>query len=494
MGAAGNFMKSSGGFQRQRGAAVEHTAPEGQEQGHGDEDGADPRGCGKTHRRFHHQTAKPCANGDAEVEGGDVERRGDIDSAGAMFLGKLHHIKLQAGNIGEGQEAERGKRDERQHRREGGEGKDEQHDGLRQEEADQRPGRVMVGDPAAADIAGRNGDAIEHEDQADALFGKAGDILQDRRKEGEGDEGAAVTKRGHGENDEQATGAENTDLIDEARRRRLLERVRQKRGNAEEGDDAKGGNDPEGRTPAEDLPDIGAERNAGDDGDRQPHEHHGNGRSATIFRHEIRGDGGADREEDTMGEGGDDAGDKQHLIAGRQGRSAVADDEQGHQAEQQRLSFDPAGQRRQDRRTKGDAQRINADDETGKRQGDVKIGRDRRQKTDNHELRGADRIGRDRQGKYGQWHDKYLFARSGIAGVLDSNAVRLDHLDSDAIRLDQIHGRNMGEGDLHDNRQGWINTFELISQVVRRWTIGPEKWKSSWRRRNLAAFPPPGAG
>ncbi|MCA2371473.1 hypothetical protein ATU3B_07595 [Agrobacterium genomosp. 3 str. CIP 111-78] len=83
---------------------------------------------------------------------------------------------------------------------------------------------------------------------------------------------------------------------------------------------------------------------------------------------------------------------------------------------------------------------------------------------------------------------------SGIAGVLDSGAVRLDHLNSGAVRLDQIYGRNMGEGDLHDNWQGWINTFELISQMVWRWTIGPEKWKSLWRQLNSAAFPPPDVG
>ncbi|MNY17413.1 hypothetical protein D3C86_1507310 [compost metagenome] len=168
-----------------------------------------------------------------------------------------------------------------------------------------------------------------------------------------------------------------------------------------------------------------------------------------------------------MGEGGNDPGDEQHLIARRQGRSAVADDEQGHEAEQQRLSFDPAGQRCQDRRAEGDAKRVDADDETGQRQGDVKIVGNRRQQADDDKFRCSDRIGRDRQGKYGQWHDDYLSARSGIAGVLDSRTVGLDHLDSGAVRLDQIYGCNMGEGDLHDNRQDRINAFELISQMVR---------------------------
>ena len=68
--------------------------------------------------------------------------------------------------------------------------------------------------------------------------------------------------------------------------------------------------------PAEDLADIGAERNTGDDGDRKAHEHHGNGRGATVFRHEIGRDGGADREKDAMGEGSNDARDQQHLIIG----------------------------------------------------------------------------------------------------------------------------------------------------------------------------------
>ena len=84
----------------------------------------------------------------------------------------------------------------------------------------------------------------------------------------------------------------------------------------------------------------------------------------------------------------------------------------------------------------------------------MEIVRDSRQQTDNDELRCSDRIGRDRQGKYGQWHDEYLFARSWIAGLLDSLGL------PGWIKL---YERNMGEGDLHDNRQSRINTFELIS-------------------------------
>ncbi|CVI18737.1 hypothetical protein AGR1A_Cc50509 [Agrobacterium fabacearum CFBP 5771] len=62
------------------------------------------------------------------------------------------------------------------------------------------------------------------------------------------------------------------------------------------------------------------------------------------------------------------------------------------------------------------------------------------------------------------------------------------------VRLDQLCDCNMGEVDLHDNQQDWIKAFELISQVVQRWTTGPEKWKSSWRQPSWGVFPQPGAG
>jgi hypothetical protein len=53
--------------------------------------------------------------------------------------------------------------------------------------------------------------------------------------------------------------------------------------------------------------------------------------------------------------------------------AGVADDEQRHQAEQQGLALDAAGERGQDRRAEGDAERVDADDQAGQRQGDAEV-------------------------------------------------------------------------------------------------------------------------
>ncbi len=106
-----------------------------------------------------------------------------------------------------------------------------------------------------------------------------------------------------------------------------------------------------------------------------------------------------------MREGRQHACDEQRLISRAKRRHGIADDEERHQAEQQRLALDAAGERGQDRRAEGDAKRIDADDETGERQGDVEVVGDCRQQTDDDEFRGSDRIGRDRQCKKSKWHE-----------------------------------------------------------------------------------------
>jgi hypothetical protein len=146
-------------------------------------------------------------------------------------------------------------------------------------------------------------------------------------------------------------------------------------------------------------------RNAGHDGDRQTHEHHGDSRCPAVFRHQIGSDRGADGEEDAVCESRDDTGNQEHFVAWAERGNDVADNKKRHQPEQERLTLDPPGQRCQDRRTEGDAQRVNADDEPGERQGDVEIVGDRRQQADDDEFRRADRVGGDRQRKESKWHE-----------------------------------------------------------------------------------------
>ena len=322
-----------------------------------------------------------------------------------MLLGEFDHIDLQARHVGEGEEPERGQGDERPHWRMRREGEGEEDHGLEREEADQRPDRIPVGNAAAGQVANRDGRAVEDQDQAHARWFKAGHLLQDRGQEREGHEGAAVTQRRHGEDQQQAAAAEHPDLIDQAGGGGPGQGGRKQRRDPGEGNDAQARDGPEGGAPTERLADEGAQRHAGHDGHGQAHEHHGDGGGSTVLGHEVGRDGRADGEEDAMGEGGEHAGDQQHLIAGAEGGRDISGDEQSHQAEHEGLARHAPGQRGDDGGAEGHAERVDADDQARKRKRDTEIRGDRRQEADDHEFRSADRIGCDRQGEESKRHD-----------------------------------------------------------------------------------------
>jgi len=91
-------------------------------------------------------------------------------------------------------------------------------------------------------------------------------------------------------------------------------------------------------------------------------------------------------------------------ITGAERCGAIAEDEETHQAEQERLALDAAGQCGKDGCTKGNTECVDGHNETGKRQRDVKIVGDGGQKTHDDEFRCADCIGCNRQGKKSKGH------------------------------------------------------------------------------------------
>ena len=128
--------------------------------------------------------------------------------------------------------------------------------------------------------------------------------------------------------------------------------------------------------PAEVLPDERAQRHARDQRDREAREHDRDGARRLFLRHQAGGDRRADGEEHPVRQPREHAGGNQRLIARRLPRQQIADREQRHQAEQQRLARQLARERGEHRRADGDAQCIEADQQAGGGEADVEVGCD----------------------------------------------------------------------------------------------------------------------
>ncbi|MDT4884557.1 hypothetical protein FQZ97_1207080 [compost metagenome] len=94
-----------------------------------------------------------------------------------------------------------------------------------------------------------------------------------------------------------------------------MKAARQESSNTDKCDEADCRDSPEGCAPAEILTNPGTKRHAGYDCNRQAHEHHGDGRTAFVFRHEIGGNRCTDREEDAMGKGRKHTSNHEDFIA-----------------------------------------------------------------------------------------------------------------------------------------------------------------------------------
>ena len=87
--------------------------------------------------------------------------------------------------------------------------------------------------------------------------------------------------------------------------------------------------------PAQPLPEPGGQRVADQDRHCQAHQHPRHGLGALVRRHHGGGHQHCHTEIGTVGQTGDEAGDHQGRVVGRQGTGEVAQGEEAHQQQQQ---------------------------------------------------------------------------------------------------------------------------------------------------------------
>lgn len=282
------------------------------------------RGC---EQRYRSQTrpgrksrrAQARAEGIAEIEGADVQRRGEVRG----LTGRRDHHGLRDRADCEGEYAPQ--RDD--HRCDPGRSPETGEGGQHKGDSDQYRNKAWpcppIRHPCAEIITGRQTNPDGQQNETDICFGDAGVARQDRRHVGE--EG------------EHAGGGERADRQRQPDRRRLQRMDfgtqiacgfdgRKETNQAEQRDCADAGDDEKGRTPACGLTDEGAERHADDIGDGQSADHEGNRPSAAVGRREARGRYRAGAEESGVTQGGDDPRRHQQAVGGRKGAAEIAGD------------------------------------------------------------------------------------------------------------------------------------------------------------------------
>ncbi|MCY1300194.1 hypothetical protein D9M70_497530 [compost metagenome] len=156
------------------------------------------------------------------------------------------------------------------------------------------------------------------------------------------------------------------------------------------------------------LADEGTQRHAGDQGHGEAGEHDGDRAGGLFLRHQAGGDGRADGEEHPVGEARDQPRGDQRFIARRLPGQQVAEGEEHHQRQQQPLARQLAGEGGEHRRTDGDAQGVEADQQARRGQADAEVGGDGGDQADDDELRRADGEGAQGQRQQGEGHGGWL--------------------------------------------------------------------------------------
>ncbi len=275
-----------------------------------------------------------------------------------------------------------------------GEGEHQQHHGeAGKQQLQRRQWAHLVGQLAAPDIADGDRHSVHQQNEAHGTGTEATHLLQDGGEEGKGREGAAVTERRLGVDQQQRLLGEHRELLAEGRGRALGQVIWDQQQAAHHGDDPEQAHHQEGIAPAELLTNPGAEGHAGHQGHGEAAEHDGDGAGRLFFGHETRGDGAAHREEDPVGQPGEDAGDDQALVTGGLPGEQVAGGEEGHQPHQQPLARHLAGECREHGGADGHPQGIEADQEARRGERDIELLRDGGDQPHDHKFGGADRKG-----------------------------------------------------------------------------------------------------
>ncbi len=311
-----------------------------------------------------------------------------------MLLGLFHHQHLQARHVAKGKGAPHQHGQYRQHRVRRGEGEHQQHHGETGKQQLQRWQRAhLVGQLAAPDIADGDRHSVHQQNEAHRAGAKAAHLLQDGGEEGKGGEGAAVTERCLGVDQQQRLFGQHRELLADGRGRPLGQVIGDQQQAAHHGDQAQQAHHQKGVAPAEDLTNPGAERDAGHQGYGEAAEHDGDGAGRFLFGHEAGGNGAAHREEDPVRQPGEDAGDDQAFVAGGLPGEQVAGGKERHQPHQQPLARHLAGQCRQHGSADGHAKGIEADQEARRGERDIQLLGDGGDEPHDHKFGGADRKG-----------------------------------------------------------------------------------------------------
>ncbi len=252
-----------------------------------------------------------------------------------MALGLLHHQHLQAWHVAKGKGAPHQHGQHRQHRVWRSEGQHQQHQRQTAEQQFQGgQGAQSVCQLATPDIAKGHRDTVHQQDKAHGTGTKAAHLLQDGGEESKGGEGAAVTQGCLGIHQQQRFLGQYGELFADGRGRPLGQVVRDQQQAAHHGDDPEQAHYQKGFTPAKHLTNPGAERHAGHQRHCQAAEHDGDGAGRLLFGHQAGGYGAPHREEDPVGQTGQDAGNDQALVTRCLPGQQVAGGKERHQANQ----------------------------------------------------------------------------------------------------------------------------------------------------------------
>ncbi len=364
--------------------------------------GADPWQCGEAGAVVDGHAAEPGTQGIAEVERGDVET-GRHALAGAM--GFLQHPHLQRWHGGEAGGAEQSNEDDhgdlvlqrKTH---------QPHDHCQCHQAAKQGGyQPAVGQLAAEQVAQHQAAAEHQQHRRHGALGETGKAGQQRRHVAEHGEHAAETEHGGQQTKQHGRALQHAEIVAQVAGRRRGAVARQVDRQNRQGQHSDAGHHPEGRTPAIELAEPGAQRDAEDGGDGQAGEHQGDGRGAALGRHQAGGDHRADAEEGAVGEGGQHPRGHQRGVVRCQGTGQVAEGEDHHQP-QQRAALRPArGEGGEQRRAEHHAQGVAGDQQAGSGDRHAEVLADLQQQSHDHEFGNADAKGTGGQGIQGNGHD-----------------------------------------------------------------------------------------
>ena len=227
----------------------------------------------------------------------------------------------------------------------------QQHEGQRCHGAEYGELQPVVRQPAAHQIADDQTASEDQQDRGDRTVVKATDLRQqggDVGKDGE-DTGKAEHRRqeahqhgatGHGPQIRPPAGTGRGRTISG-----------QKHGEHDQRDRSHGSDGPEGRPPAELLPQPCARGHAEHGRHGQSREHDRDGRCLPFLRNETCREDRPDAEIGAVGKCRQHPRGHQKPVGGRQGTGDVAKREDQHQADQHQFPVPPVGQHGQDRRT-----------------------------------------------------------------------------------------------------------------------------------------------